>query len=123
MFLLCVVLAGSPAFAQDPAAAPPATDSGDTAFVLISAALVLLMTIPGLALFYGGMVRTKNILGTLAQSFVMAALISVQWVLFGYSIAFGPGSSFAGGLQWLGLNGVDSAATPITPELFRTRRT
>jgi Amt family ammonium transporter len=58
------------------------------------------------------MVRTKNILGTLAQSFVMAALISVQWVLFGYSIAFGPGSSFAGGLSWLGLNGVGFTGNP-----------
>jgi len=72
LLLLGVILSASPAFAQDPAAAPaaPALDTGDTAFVLISAALVLLMTIPGLALFYGGMVRTKNILGTLAQSFV-----------------------------------------------------
>jgi ammonium transporter, Amt family len=114
LFLLFAILSTSPAFAQDPAAAPaaPALDTGDTAFVLISAALVLLMTIPGLALFYGGMVRTKNILGTLAQSFVMAALISVQWVLFGYSIAFGPGSPFAGGLAWLGLNGVGFSGNP-----------
>jgi len=113
-FLLFVFLSAWPAFAQDPGAAPatPALDSGDTAFVLISAALVLLMTIPGLALFYGSMVRTKNILGTLAQSFVMAALISVQWVLFGYSIAFGPGSPLAGGLQWLGLNGVGFTGNP-----------
>lgn len=109
MFLLFVVLAGSPAFAQDPAAAPPAIDSGDTAFVLICAALVLLMTIPGLALFYGGMVRTKNILGTLAQSFVMAALISVQWVVIGYTIAFATGSPFMGGFQWFGLSGVGAA--------------
>jgi ammonium transporter, Amt family len=113
-FLLFVFLCASPALAQDPAAAPaaPALDTGDTAFVLISAALVLLMTIPGLALFYGGMVRTKNILGTLAQSFVMAALISIQWVLFGYSIAFGPGNPFSGGLQWLGLNGVGFTGNP-----------
>lgn len=81
-------------------------NSGDTAFVLISAALVLLMTIPGLALFYGGMVRTKNILGTLMQSFIIVALISVQWVLFGYSLSFATGSSFMGGLHWLGLKGV-----------------
>src|SRR5687768_1673389 len=81
-------------------------NSGDTAFILISAALVLLMTIPGLALFYGGMVRNKNILGTLMQSFIIVALISVQWVLFGYSISFAPGSSFFGGLDWIGLQNV-----------------
>src|SRR3990170_1148697 len=70
-------------------AAPLKIDTGDTAWILISAALVMLMT-PGLALFYGGMVRTKNVLGTIMQSFMIMALISVQWVLFGYSLAFGP---------------------------------
>ena len=69
--------------AQDPAAPAPAADSGDTAFVLISAALVLLMTIPGLTLFYGAMMRTKNILGALAQSLVMGALISESAYAFG----------------------------------------
>ncbi|MGE3539857.1 MAG: hypothetical protein AB7N91_20795, partial [Candidatus Tectimicrobiota bacterium] len=63
-------------------------DSGDTAWVLLSAALVLMMTAPGLALFYGGLVRRKNVLGTLMHSFVLLALISVQWVLWGYSLAF-----------------------------------
>ena len=81
-------------------------NTGDTAFILISAALVLLMTIPGLALFYGGMVRTKNVLGTLMQSFIIVALISVQWVLFGYSISFATGGSFLGGLDWIGLRNV-----------------
>ena len=65
-------------------------DSGDTAWVLVSSALVLMMTAPGLALFYGGLVRRKNVLGTLMHSFILLAMISVQWVLWGYSIAFGP---------------------------------
>ena len=73
-------------------ATPPApqVDKGDTAWILTSAALVLMMTIPGLFLFYGGLVRGKNVLGTIMQSFVIVALISLQWVLFGYSLAFGP---------------------------------
>ncbi|HUI68917.1 MAG TPA: ammonia channel protein, partial [Spirochaetia bacterium] len=65
-------------------------NSGDTAWVLASTALVLLMTAPGLALFYGGLVRRKNVLSTMMQSFFILCLISVQWLLFGYSIAFGP---------------------------------
>jgi Amt family ammonium transporter len=115
--LLCAALASVPAaFAQStstasaPAAAPappPKIDSGDTAWVLVSTALVLLMTAPGLALFYGGMVRQKNALGTLMQSFIILALISVQWVLWGYSLAFGPDKGgIIGGLEWVGLNGV-----------------
>jgi len=98
-----------------PAAPPPAPkiDSGDTAWVLMSSALVLLMTAPGLALFYGGMVRQKNALGTLMQSFVVLALISVQWVLWGYSLAFGPDKGgIIGGLDWLGLRGVGAAPNP-----------
>lgn len=78
----------------------------DTAWVLMSAALVMLMT-PGLALFYGGMVREKNVLSTLMHSFFILALISVQWVLFGYTLAFGPThGGIIGGLDFLGLNGV-----------------
>ena len=85
---------------------------GDTAWILISAALVMLMT-PGLALFYGGMVRTKNVLGTIMQSFMIIALISVQWVIFGYSLAFGPDvGGFIGDLSWFGLNGVGLAPNP-----------
>ncbi len=101
--------------APAPAAEPPAPkiDSGDTAWVLVSAALVLLMTAPGLALFYGGMVRQKNALGTLMQSFIILALISVQWVLWGYSLAFGPDKGgIIGGLEWAGLNGVGPAPNP-----------
>ena len=103
------VAPGAPAA---PAAAPK-IDSGDTAWVLMSSALVLLMTAPGLALFYGGMVRQKNALGTLMQSFVVLALISVQWVLWGYSLAFGPDKGgIIGGLDWLGLRGVGAAPNP-----------
>jgi Amt family ammonium transporter len=86
-------------------------NSGDTAWVLISSALVLMMTAPGLALFYGGMVRRKNVLAILMQSFILAALVSIQWVLFGYSLAFSPGNAIIGGLQWIGLRGV-SATQP-----------
>jgi len=92
------------------AAAPPAAakiDKGDTAWMLTSSALVLMMTAPGLALFYGGMVRQKNALATLMQSFIIMALISVQWVLWGYSLAFGPDKGgIIGGLEWIGLRGV-----------------
>ena len=89
------------------AAAQPKIDSGDTAWLLMSSALVLLMTAPGLALFYGGMVRQKNALATIMQSFIIMALISVQWVLWGYSLAFGPDNAgLIGGLEWLGLQGV-----------------
>jgi Amt family ammonium transporter len=88
----------------------PKIDTGDTAWMLTSAALVLMMTAPGLALFYGGLVRSKNGLATIMQSFVMMALISVQWVLWGYTLAFGPDHAhLIGGLDWLGLNGVGGA--------------
>jgi Amt family ammonium transporter len=99
---------------QTPAGASPATpislspkvDPGDTAWILISSALVMLMT-PGLALFYGGMVRTKNVLGTIMQSFIALAVITLQWVLYGYSLAFGPDIGHViGNLRWVGLMGV-----------------
>jgi Amt family ammonium transporter len=81
-------------------------NTGDTAFILVSAALVMLMT-PGLALFYGGMVRNKNVLGTIMQSFIIIAVISVEWVLWGYSMAFGPDKwGIIGGMEWFGLHGV-----------------
>jgi Amt family ammonium transporter len=107
-----VIVIASPAHAE--LAAAPKIDGADTAWVLLSAALVLMMTIPGLALFYGGMVRRKNVLSTLMQSFFLAALVSIQWVLFGYSIAFAPGSALAGALSWAGLAGV-SATQPYAP--------
>lgn len=86
--------------------------NGDTAFVLISAALVLLM-IPGLALFYGGMVRKKNVLGTIMQSFILIALVSLEWVYLGYSMSFGPDvGGWIGSLAWAGLSGVGTAPNP-----------
>ncbi len=87
-------------------------NTGDTAWVLISTALVLMMT-PALAFFYGGMVRKKNVLSTLNLSFIMMALISLQWVLFGFTLAFGADmGGFVGGLGYLGLAGVGSAPNP-----------
>ncbi|TMH08259.1 MAG: ammonium transporter [Betaproteobacteria bacterium] len=104
--------------AAPPAAAAPAApdkptliaadkiNSGDTAWMLASTALVLMMTIPGLALFYGGMVRKKNVLATVMQSFAITCLVTVLWVVAGYSIAFIPGSAFFGGFDRLMLNGM-----------------
>ena len=81
-------------------------NSGDTAFMLVSAALVMLMT-PGLALFYGGMVRSKNVLGTIMENFILLGVISVLWAIYGYSLAFGPDvGHFIGNLDWVGLAGV-----------------
>jgi ammonium transporter, Amt family len=96
--------------AEESAAAtvPAAAINGaDTAFMLVCAALVMLMT-PGLGFFYGGMVRRKNVLATFQQSFIMLGVITVQWTLFGYSLAFGPDKlhGFIGGLEWAGLSGV-----------------
>jgi ammonium transporter, Amt family len=88
-------------------------NTGDTAWMLTSSALVLMMTAPGLALFYGGLVRRKNGLATIMQSFVLVALISVQWVLWGYTLAFGPDhGGLIGGLDWLGLLGVEGVPNP-----------
>lgn len=104
--------APAPPAAAPEAAAPPKVDTGDTAWMLASSALVLLMT-PGLALFYGGMVRTKNVLGTIMQSFIMICLISIQWVLWGYTLSFGPDQGgIIGSLAWLGLNGVGLDPNP-----------
>jgi len=87
-------------------------DTGDTAWILVSTALVMLM-MPGLALFYGGMVRGKNVLGTLMQNFVAIALVSVQWILIGYSLSFGPDiNGIIGSLDWAGLRGVGIAPNP-----------
>jgi ammonium transporter, Amt family len=87
-------------------------DTGDTTWILISTALVMLMT-PGLALFYGGMVRQKNVLSTIMQSFIALGVITVQWVLIGYSLSFGPDiKGLIGNLQWVGLQGVGLAPNP-----------
>ncbi len=90
-----------------------AINAGDTAWILISTALVLMMT-PALAFFYGGMVRKKNILSTLNLSFITIALISIQWVLFGYTLSFGPTlGGWLGNLKYLGLSGVGSLPNPV----------
>ena len=94
-------------------------DTGDTAWILASTALVLLMTIPGLALFYAGMVRKKNILGTMAHSFTAAAVVSITWVLIGYTLAFGEGNAFIGGLDKIMLSGITTDALSGTiPEIL-----
>jgi ammonium transporter, Amt family len=88
-------------------------NSGDTAWILMSTALVMFMTIPGLAFFYGGLVRRKNVLATMMQSFFAICLISIQWILWGYSLAFGPDKGhIIGSLAWLGLKGVGMAPNP-----------
>ena len=102
-FLPALLLAG-PALAQD--AATPAVDTGDTAWMLTSTALVLMMTIPGLALFYAGMVRKKNILATLMQSFFLAGLLTIVWMVAGYSFAFGEGGAYFGDMSRLFLSGI-----------------
>ena len=99
-------------------------DTGDTAWLLISSALVLCMTLPGLALFYGGLVRGKNVLGTIMHTMVILCLISLLWVLCGYSLAFGPDiGGLIGGLEWVGLQGVGlepspSYATTVPHQVF-----
>ncbi len=120
LWLLCGPLIGS-AMAQTPAAAKPVIDTGDTTWMLVSSALVLLMT-PGLAFFYGGLVRSRNVLNTMMMSLILMALVGVTWTLWGYSLAFAPNSVTAGAagaaptvdanpiignLNWLFLNGVD----------------
>src|SRR4030088_2272552 len=86
-----------------------AQSAGDNAWMLVSSALVLMMTGPGLALFYGGLVRKKNVLGTMMQSFMMMAVITVLWALVGYSLTFGEGTPFLGDLRYLFLEGVGSS--------------
>ena len=124
---LAQTAAATPTTAPAPAAQAPATQaqiaalqqavqnaqmSGDNAWMLTSAALVLLMTGPGLALFYGGLVRRKNILSTMMQSFAMMGLVSILWALVGYSLAFGHGNMFVGGFEHIFLKGVT-----LTPNL------
>ena len=127
LFLVAVLAIPALALAQSAPAAPPATQAqiaalqqavtdarsaGDNAWMLVSAALVLLMTGPGLALFYGGLVRKKNILSTMMQSFAMICLVTVLWAVVGYSLAFGHGTAFVGGFEHLFLRGV--TLTPNT---------
>jgi Amt family ammonium transporter len=107
-----------PVAAQD----APALNGADTAWMLTATALVLFMTLPGLALFYGGLVRTKNVLSVLMQCFVIACLVSVLWVLYAYSLAFGPGGDYVGGLSKFFMNGVteDALWGTIPESVFAT---
>jgi len=135
LLLLGLMLTGA-SFAEDPGQAAAGVvqgvqsdiqtksqvDTGDTAWMLVSIAFVMLMT-PGLAFFYGGMVRRKNVLGVLMQCFIVLGVITAQWILYGYSLSFAPGKGFWGGFAWFGLNNVgaipfkDYAAT-IPHEAF-----
>ena len=147
LVLLCVMLAASmllltlSATAQAPAPIAPAAstsapadtsapaasklDSGDTAWMLTSTALVLMMTVPGLALFYGGMVRKMNVLATVMQSFAVTCLVTVLWMVIGYSFAFTPGSPFLGGtsrflLLGMTLDSVNDLAKTIPESVYMT---
>ncbi len=80
--------------------------AGDNSWILVSSALVLMMTGPGLALFYGGLVRKKNVLSTMMQSFILMAVVTVLWAVVGFSLAFAPGNAFIGGFQHMFLRGV-----------------
>ncbi len=111
--LLPLVLLPAAAMAQD----APAPDSGDTAWMLVSSLLVLMMTLPGLALFYGGLVKKDNVLATLMQSVAVCGVISIVWPAVAYSLSFTEGSSFVGGLSKAMMNGVTpSALTGTIPE-------
>jgi len=113
--VVCVALTASGVWALDVSGtpAPAKVNSGDTAWVLASTALVLAMIAPGLTLFYGGLVRSKNVLGTIMHSFVILCLVSVMWVLWGYSLVYGPDrGGVIGGLDWAGLSGVGIDPNP-----------
>ena len=103
----------------------PKLDTGDTAWMLTSTALVLMMTVPGLALFYGGMVRKKNVLATVMQSFAVTCLVTVLWMVITYSLAFTPGNAFIGGmgrffLGGMGLDAVNDLAKTIPESVYMT---
>ncbi len=115
LWLASFIMLATPAAAQAPAAK---IDAGDTAWMIAATALVLMMTIPGLALFYAGMVRKKNVLGTLAQSFAATVIVSILWVLAGYSLAFVGDGKWLGSLSWSFLANSDMNATsPLAPTI------
>src|SRR5476651_21349 len=93
---------------------PPEPNKGDTAWMIVATALVLMMSLPGLALFYGGLVRTKNMLSVLMQVFVVCSLLTVLWFVYGYSIAFTEGNAFFGGFDRLFLKGLTPDSTSAT---------
>lgn len=109
MTLLTRIAAFLAAAALSPAAlaAESSMDKADVAWMLVSTTLVLFMTIPGIALFYGGMARKKNVLSILAQTTVICCALTLVWFIAGYSLAFGPGNAFVGGLSMAFLSGLD----------------
>ena len=130
---LCVLGYAGLAMAEDaPAAAPAAAaapavvpNKGDVAWMLTSSALVLMMSIPGLALFYGGLVRTKNMASVLTQVFAIVSMIGVTWTLYGYSMAFSDGGSmtpYVGGFTKAFMHGIDANSTAATFSHVRTVR-
>ena len=111
------------ASAAPAAAAVPLPNKGDTAWMMISAALVLMMSVPGLALFYGGLVRTKNMLSVLTQVFAIVSIVGLLWVFYGYSLAFTNGggiNDFVGGLSKAFLKGIDANSTVATRAVCST---
>jgi Amt family ammonium transporter len=127
LLALCAVLGGitAPGFAEEEASAPaataaspaeaaPAADKGDTSWMLVATVLVIMMTIPGLALFYGGMVRAKNMLSVLMQVFTTFCLLAVLWAIYGYSVAFTEGNAFFGSLDKIFLKGVTTDSLAAT---------
>jgi len=124
--IACALLLTLPGLASAQAAAPsapmtPAYDKGDIAWMMVSTLLVILMALPGLALFYGGMVRAKNILSVSMQVFVIFSLLAVLYVMYGYSLAFTPGNAFIGGVDRLFLRGMLDAAGNLTPAATFTK--
>jgi Amt family ammonium transporter len=112
--LALAMLAAAPAFAQDAAAAAPTVNKGDTAWMMVAAILVLTMIVPGLALFYGGLVRTKNMLSILTQVLGILCMVAIIWVVYGYSLAFTSANAFVGGFSKLFLSGVSVDTTADT---------
>src|SRR5437763_12380427 len=101
-------------------AAASAQSAGDNAWMLVCAALVLMMTGPGLALFYGGLVRRKNVLATMMQSFILMGLVSIAWAVIGYSLAFDTGTPFIGGFRFAFLRWVDATPCEYAPTIPHT---
>jgi Amt family ammonium transporter len=112
--VVATLFAAMPVLAQEAAPAMPVPDKGDTAWMLTATALVFLMTIPGLALFYGGLVRAKNMLSVLTQVFMICAIVCLLWVTYGYSLAFTSGNAFIGGFSKVFLRGVDITTLAAT---------
>ena len=120
VWVTALLLWGIAGLAGADTAAPPVPNKGDTAWMLISTALVLMMAVPGLALFYGGMVRAKNVLSVCMQVFVVFSLLSVLWAIYGYSLAFTQGNAFFGGFDRLFLKGLtaDSVAATFSKGVY-----